>query len=68
MPYIKKDDFAKLLNYETALKDLLQNHIELVVAKDCCYFKIKGSKGKEKSFTSYILLEYWKDIMKELEL
>ena len=43
-----------------ALKELFANHIEFVVGKDRCYFKIKNSKGKEKSFTSYSMLDFWK--------
>lgn len=46
-----------------ALKELFANHIELVVEKDRCYFKIKNSKGKEKSFTSYSMLDFWKEVL-----
>lgn len=49
---------------EDALKELFENHIELVVEKDRCYFKIKNSKGKEKSFTSYTMLDIWKEVSK----
>lgn len=49
---------------EDALKELFENHIELVVEKDRCYFKIKNSKGKEKSFTSYTMLDLWKEVSK----
>lgn len=44
-----------------ALRDLARSHIELVKRKDGCYFRIKGSKGKEKSWTSYAFLEFWKE-------
>ena len=46
-----------------ALKELIKNHIEFVVEKDRCYFKIKNSKGKEKSFTSYSMLDFWKEVL-----
>ena len=44
---------------ESALWDLAHSHIELVKTPMSCYFRIKGSKGKEKSFTSYSFLEFW---------
>ena len=46
-----------------ALKDLFTNHIELVEEKDRCYFKIKNSEGKEKSFTSHSWLDFWKEVL-----
>ncbi len=46
-----------------ALNELIKNHIEFVVEKDRCYFKIKNSKGKEKSFTSYTMLDFWKEVL-----
>ncbi len=49
---------------ENALKELFENHIELIIEKDKCYFKIKNSKGKEKSFTSYTMLDFWKEVLK----
>ena len=47
-----------------ALRELMLNHIEFVVEKDKCYFKIKNTKGKEKSFTSYTMLDFWKEVLK----
>ena len=48
-------------NLVEAIEELRTNHIELVEKKDgTCYFRIKGSKGKEKSFTSHSWLEWWK--------
>ena len=44
-----------------ALRDLARSHIELVKGKDRCYFRIKGSKGKEKSWTSYAFLDFWEE-------
>ena len=41
-----------------AVNDLANNHIELVKTKGGFYFKIKNSKGKEKSWTS--LIDFWK--------
>lgn len=46
-----------------ALRELILNHIEFIVEKDKCYFKIKGTKGKEKSFTSYTMIDFWKDVL-----
>ena len=48
---------------DIALKDLMNNHIEFVVEKDVAYFKIKNSKGKEKSFTSYAFIDFWKEVL-----
>ena len=72
--YVCADDYAKDIfdkdfnNIESALKDceelkwavnnLAKNHIELVKTKGGFYFKIKNSKGKEKSWTS--LIDFWK--------
>ena len=49
--------------YEKAIKELFTNHIEFVQEKDRCYFKIKNSKGKEKAFTSYSFLDFWKEVL-----
>jgi len=59
-----KEEYEKYCVKEKALKELFENHIELVVEKDRCYFKIKNSKGKEKSFTSYTMLDFWKEVLK----
>lgn len=48
---------------DSAIKDLMNNHIEFVVEKDSAYFKIKNSKGKEKSFTSYSFIDFWKEVL-----
>lgn len=50
-------------------KELATNHIELVERKKdgACYFRIKGSKGKEKSFTSRSFLEWWKQYFEVVE-
>lgn len=48
---------------EYAIKDLFANHIEFVVEKDKCYFKIRNSKGKEKSFTSKTFEDFWKEML-----
>lgn len=50
---------------EKVLNELINNHIEFVVEKDRCYFKIKNSKGKEKSFTSYTMLDFWKEVLED---
>lgn len=41
------------------LKDLATNHIDFIMRTDCCYFKIKGSKGKERSYTSMTFRDFW---------
>lgn len=51
-----------------AIKELFTNHIEFVQEKDRCYFKIKNSKGKEKSFTSYSFLDFWKEVLCDIDL
>lgn len=48
-----------------ALKELIKNHIEFVVEEDRCYFKIKNSKGNEKSFTSCTMLDFWKEVLED---
>lgn len=58
---IKAQEYKKKAD---ALKELIKNHIEFVVEEDRCYFKIKNSKGKEKSFTSYTMLDFWKEVLK----
>lgn len=60
---IIKKTLIKAQEQEMALKELIANHIEFVVEKDRCYFKIKDSKGKEKSFTSYSMLDFWKEAL-----
>lgn len=47
---------------EEAIRDLFANHIELVTLDNCCYFKIKNSKGKERSYTSKTFEDYWKEV------
>lgn len=47
---------------EEAIRDLFANHVEFVAEEDKCYFKIKNSKGKEKSFTSKTFEDYWKEV------
>lgn len=45
-----------------AMRDLICSHFEFVIdhVKSCAYFRIKGSKGREKSFTSWSFIDYWK--------
>ena len=47
---------------EKVIKDLFSNHIELVRLDNCCYFKIKNSKGCERSYTSKTFEDFWKVI------
>lgn len=60
---MRRERYEEYCAKEKALKELFENHIELVVEKDRCYFKIKNSKGKEKSFTSYTMLDFWKEVL-----
>ena len=46
---------------ESALRDLAANHLDLVVCPQGCYFRTKGSTGREKSWTSYSFLPSWKE-------
>lgn len=46
---------------ESALRDLAANHLDLVVCPQGCYFRIKGSVGREKSWTSHSLLPSWQE-------
>lgn len=48
------------------LKDLFRNHIELCIEPDRCYFKIKNSKGKDKSFMGKQFAECWEKLIKIL--
>ncbi|MBR4377981.1 MAG: hypothetical protein IKP50_03795 [Bacilli bacterium] len=59
-----KQALLKAQEQGKALNELIKNHIEFVVEKDRCYFKIKNSKGNEKSFTSYTMLDFWKEVLK----
>ena len=59
-----KNYILKAQEQGKALNELIKNHIEFVVEKDRCYFKIKNSKGNEKSFTSYTMLDFWKEVLK----
>ena len=54
--------FPSLLKASNELAEVIRelaNHIELVKESDKAYFRIKGSKGKEKSFTSYYMVDWW---------
>lgn len=62
---IKREHDKRMLKVANGLSEVireLSNHIELVERKKdgACYFRIKGSKGKEKSFTSKSFMEWWK--------
>lgn len=64
VPEWVKKDLDRLNLIEKGLKDLFQNHIDFVCEKDRCYFIIKNSKGKEKSFTSKTFEDFWKGLVK----
>lgn len=55
---------TRLEKLEEAIRDLFANHIEFVAEEDKCYFKIKNSKGKEKSFSSKTFEDFWKEVFK----
>lgn len=57
-------ELKRLEKQDWAIRDLMNNHIEFVVEKDRAYFKIKNSKGKEKSFTSNLFIDFWKEVLK----
>ena len=57
--YGLKREVEEILQMEDALKDLAVNHIEFVQNKSGFYFRIKGSKGKERSWTSTV--DFWKN-------
>ena len=57
-----KKAHIKLKQDLEALEDLKNSHIDFIVEDDKCYFKIKNSKGKEKSYTSYTMLDFWKGV------
>jgi len=61
---MRRERYEEYCTKEEALKELFENHIEFVAEEDRCYFKIKNSKGKEKSFTSYTMLDFWKEVLK----
>lgn len=53
---------------ENEIRELFNNHIELVIEDNgISYYKIKGSKGKEKSFTSKHIAEGILDLLKEMK-
>lgn len=45
-----------------AFEELKRSHIEFVEEEDRCYFKLKNTKGKEKSFTSKTFADFWKEV------
>lgn len=63
VPVWIEEDLERKEKLEKAIKDLFASHIEFVVEEDKCYFKIKNSKGKEKSFTSKTFEEFWKEVI-----
>lgn len=48
--------------YKEILDELFRNHIELVKdKKGQLYFRIKNSKGRERSYTSASFEDFWKE-------
>lgn len=62
VPIWVKQDLERKEKLEEAIKDLFANHIELVRLDDCCYFKIKNGKGRERSYTSKTFEDFWKKV------
>lgn len=60
--------FERKEKLETMVRDLFNNHIELVIEDDgTSFYKIKRSKGKEKSFTSKMFADVVKEMLEEIK-
>lgn len=44
------------------LEELKRSHIEYIEEEDRCYFVLKNTKRKEKSFTSKTFSSFWKGV------
>lgn len=56
-------ELKRLEIQDQILCDLKANHIEFVVEDNGgCYFKIKNTKGKERSYTSYSFIDFWRQV------
>lgn len=62
--HLVKSALERKEKLERAIKDLFASHIELVTLDNCCYFKIKNSKGNERSYTSKTFEDFWKEVIK----
>lgn len=60
---IVEKELKRLEIQDQILHDLKANHIEFIVEdKGNCYFKIKNTKGKERSYTSYSFIDFWRQV------
>jgi len=55
-------NFNKVWDDLEVLEELKRSHIEYIEEEDRCYFVLKNTKRKEKSFTSKTFSDFWKGV------
>lgn len=54
--------YNQVLKELEVLEELKRSHIEYIEEEDRCYFVLKNTKRKEKSFTSKTFSDFWKGV------